>query len=59
MSTILSVHAVREGRGWWLILGCGHWYKWTGSTRPRVDSDLPCPSCSTVQVISPEGATDR
>lgn len=32
---------------YWLILSCGHWFKWHGDGLPSVGSDLPCASCPT------------
>jgi len=46
MSEILAVLKVRKSTAHWLILDCGHWYKWTGAQRPpRTGTDLACPSC--------------
>ncbi len=41
MSEVLAKFPVEASRGIWLILECGHWYKWTGSDEPP--DDLPCP----------------
>lgn len=49
MSEILATVKVAEGRGWWLILECGHWYKWTGSEPPSGD-EIDCPSDTTITV---------
>lgn len=44
MSEILAVLKVQKpGSGWWLILDCSHWYKWTGA-KPAFE-ELDCPSC--------------
>ena len=42
----------------WVILDCGHWYKWTGDKLPVRDKDFPCPDCaqrpSVVRPATPE-----
>jgi hypothetical protein len=47
MSEILAVlHVRRSTAHWhWLILDCGHWFKW-GGQRPRVGDDFPCSACT-------------
>lgn len=52
MSEILAIFNVRPGRGYWLILDCGHWYKWEGA-RPTLGQDLPCPDCAPLPVPVP------
>lgn len=32
-------------RVWWLILECGHWYKWTARVKLTMRSDFQCPEC--------------
>jgi hypothetical protein len=56
MSEILDVRE-NNGGGWWLILDCGHWFKWTGSPRlsdnhdpPAVGDNFPCPSDKPIVV---------
>jgi hypothetical protein len=36
----------------YLILECGHWYKWTGTYQetPRVGELFPCPYDSKIEV---------
>lgn len=40
---------------WWVILDCGHWYKWTGPNKPPpVDFDQwDCIGCQRVEVAPP------
>ena len=45
VSAILAIIRIRRTPAWWLILDCGHWYKWTGQTGPKADRDFPCPTC--------------
>ncbi len=45
MSEILAVVKMVNTRGYWLILACGHWYKWTGEQVPVEGQDFPCPNC--------------
>lgn len=61
MSEILSVVKVRGQRAWWLILDCGHWYKWTGDKPPKVGAEFRCPSDTlpTVEPIADEGSESR
>jgi hypothetical protein len=50
MSEILDVRE-NKGGGWWLILDCGHWFKWTGYTDlPVIGDDFPCPSDKPIVV---------
>jgi hypothetical protein len=60
MSEILAAPKVRKpGSGWWLILDCEHWYKWTGAKAPRVGTELDCPSCKPPIVVThPEPAPE-
>jgi len=39
-STILEI--IEQGGVYWLILECGHWYKWTGKELPKEDT-IDCP----------------
>ena len=54
MSEIIAFCAIRgknlTGK-FWLILDCGHWYKWDGK-RPKLDSEIPCPACNVPKVIT-------
>lgn len=51
MSEILVVYG-RQTR-FFLILDCGHWYKWTGREAPPPNGDdFPCPSCSPTAVVT-------
>ena len=46
MSAILKVfpdHTIKDKTTWWIILDCGHWYHWTGETKPNDKVDFPCP----------------
>ena len=52
MSEILSVIKLRGRVAWWIILDCGHWYKWSGEHKPpRVGKELDCPSCKQITVV--------
>ena len=52
-SEILAVLKVRKpGSGWWLMLDCSHWYKWTGDKALSKGGELDCPSCSA-NLIAP------
>jgi len=50
MSEILATCKVAEGRGWWLILECGHWYKWTGTEPLEPGEDIDCPNDTPITV---------
>jgi hypothetical protein len=30
----------------WVILSCGHWYKWSGDKLPSREKEFPCPECA-------------
>ena len=54
MTEIVDIFKVRAGSGgWWLILNCGHWYKWTGPKVPKVGAYFRCPDCQTIRVEFP------
>lgn len=55
MSEILAVLKMRSQPKYWLILDCGHWYKWSNVKPPKVGSEFPCPECKTITVVSREG----
>ena len=40
---ILDVQKNGTGNGWWVILECGHWYKWTGELPPKIGTQFNCP----------------
>lgn len=49
MSEILDV--LVGSQAYWLILDCGHWYKWTGDAPPpETGADFRCPGCTPVTV---------
>ncbi len=52
MAIILAVRTIRlPEHGVWLILSCGHRYKWTGSyPPPQVGHDFECPEDSPIDV---------
>jgi hypothetical protein len=50
MSEILATCKVKDANGWWLILECGHWYKWTGAVAPPIGDDIDCPSDTKITV---------
>ena len=54
MSEILDVLKVLPGRGWWLILDCQHWYKWTQDNPPKPGEDFRCPNDSPITVKRPQ-----
>ena len=44
----------RAGVGfYWLMLDCGHWFKWTSANPPDIGSDFDCPTCSLPKVVVP------
>lgn len=44
MSEVLAVYKIK--RDGWVILDCGHWYKWTGlEPPPKIGKPFPCPIC--------------
>lgn len=45
MSEILAVRKATKSTAHWVILDCGHWYKWTGVKRPKEGAEFDCPSC--------------
>ena len=48
---VIDQFPVKQGHGFWLILECGHWYKWTGTgSRP---ASVSCPNCGTITVERP------
>lgn len=51
MSEILEVLPREDGKAY-LILDCGHWYKWDGDTLPTVGNELDCPSCFTPVAVT-------
>lgn len=54
MSEILDVKEIHQ-QAYWLILACGHWYKWTGGQAPPQpgERELNCPSCNPPVVVIP------
>ena len=54
MSTILAVVKVRQATAWWLILDCGHWYKWTGEKPLKVNGEIRCPNCTPLPTVVSE-----
>ena len=52
-SEILFSCKITKANKWYLILECGHWYKWTGPKSPRVGTEIDCSECSDITVIRP------
>lgn len=42
-----------ERPGVWVILDCGHWYKWSGDRLPTREKDFPCHECAPPIEIVP------
>lgn len=38
---------------WFVILDCGHWYRWTGQIASGVGCNVACLKCSPVREIFP------
>jgi len=41
---IFDDNMIKDHTTWWLILECGHWYHWTGNSKPN-SNNIDCPSC--------------
>ncbi len=54
MSEILDDYKPRRRACRYLILDCGHWFKWTGGNAPKVGAEFDCPSCKTISVVRPQ-----
>ena len=50
MTEILAKVKVRGCAKWWLILDCGHWFKWTGAKPPSGD-EFQCVSCRPLPIV--------
>lgn len=59
MSEILAALKRRGQPSYWLILDCGHWYKWGNAKAPKANADFPCPECKGLPTVVPieEGRT--
>ena len=57
MSEILAVVESASTLGaYWIILDCGHWYKWSGDQMPpEPGTELSCPGCRSVKRVEPGG----
>lgn len=58
MSEILAVFKVRRSavappRAYWLILDCGHWYKWDNPNPLKVGAEFDCPDCKPMPTVVP------
>jgi hypothetical protein len=54
MEEILDVCKFRP-KAFWLILECGHWYKWTGAYKPpKVGSEISCSNCAAIPIVWPK-----
>lgn len=51
LSDILDVVPFTGSYARWLILDCGHWYKWTGDNQPEADDEFDCPSCKPLPKV--------
>lgn len=52
MTTVLRVVKTDAPRPtYWLILACGHRYKWTGGRPPRPGDAFECPEDSAITVV--------
>lgn len=52
MSEIIVVYG--QQTRFFLILDCGHWYKWTGTAAPPANGDeFRCPSCASLGPAPP------
>lgn len=49
-SEVLAIIKRRGVTSWWMILDCGHWYKWTGAKRPSAEP-FPCPECAPMPSV--------
>jgi len=43
LQEIIDVQKNDTSNGYWLILDCGHWYKWTGKLLPKIGDEFRCP----------------
>lgn len=55
MSEILAAPKLYKRAAAWLILDCGHWYKWTGPSVPKPGTEFDCVACKPpIQVVKPQ-----
>jgi hypothetical protein len=50
MSEILAKLKRHGQPSYWLILSCGHWFKWSGPKPPAGD-EFDCPTCKALPKI--------
>ncbi len=43
----------------WVILDCGHWYKWSGRELPAREKDFPCPNCAPLPKLASRASQEQ